>query len=208
MHRAAKDRSERWLKRQGGIGVERHIGDSPLPRECEFAGLACERGVGAVELEPAVALEIALGASLGAQCRMLFDRARKQRPHESRGFDQPLRLRCRAEGHEPRRDRRQKPEVIVGNGGAFQRDARQHRPARRKRGGKDRVALDDAGIAVGRALARAGSVDQRYRYAAFCQMKRDRRADDPGSEHDDIGVRQRKPPTAAMTNTTELVERI
>src|SRR5271168_3144604 len=60
---------------------------------------------------------------------------------------------------------------------------------RRKCRRKNRVAFDDAGIAVGRALACPAAVNQRDRKPALDQMQRDRGTDDAGAKDDDIGSR-------------------
>ena len=79
--------------------------------------------------------------------------------------------------------------MIIGFRRALERDPQQRRQSRRKRRRKDGVAFDDAGIAVGRPLARPAAIDQRDREAALGEMQRDRGADDAGSKHDDIGAR-------------------
>ena len=120
---------------------------------------------------------------------MFGDRAREQRPHRVRGLDQPLRPRRGAEGQQPRRDRRQERQMIIRFRRLLERDAQQRRPARREGCRKDGIAFDDAGIAVGGALARAAAVDQRDRQAALGEVHRDAGADNAGSEHDGIGAR-------------------
>src|SRR3954468_10386128 len=53
---------------------------------------------------------------------------------------------------------------------------------------QERIALDDAGVAVGRLLARTTAVDQCYRKAALGEMESNRGADDAGAEHDGVGI--------------------
>ena len=151
---------------------------------------AANAAVGAIELEPAAAAEIAPGAGLAGKRLVLGDRAREQRPHQPRSLDQPLRLRVGAERGQPGRNPRQMRGVIIDHRRAFERDAGELDPVRRERRRKNRIALDDAGIAVGGALARPAPVDQRNRQAALDKVDRDRGADNAGSKHDDIGVRQ------------------
>ena len=128
-------------------------------------------------------------AGFGAQRFVLAHRPRKQRPHQPRGLDQSRRLRGGAERQKPRRDLRQKRQMVIGNRRTLERDAQQLVPMRRKRRRKNRVAFDDAGIAVGRALARPAAIDQRDRKTALDEMQRDRGADDAGAQDDDIGSR-------------------
>ena len=84
--------------------------------------------------------------------------------------------------------------MIIRNRRTLERDTDDLGKARRERGGKHRVAFDDAGIAVGRALPGPATVDQRNRQSAFGEVDRDGCADDAGTEHDDVGARQGEPP--------------
>ena len=136
MHGVAEDRLERRLKRARRLGVERDVGDAEARRQFKLPRLRGERAVAAIELEPAVAAQIALAAGLGDERLVLGDCARKQRPHQLRGLDQPCRLRCGAERREPRRDLRQKREMIVGFRRALERDAQERRPVEGKACGK------------------------------------------------------------------------
>src|SRR5580704_1943905 len=79
--------------------------------------------------------------------------------------------------------------MIIGERGTLERNAQQRSPVRRERRRKDGIAFDDAGIAVGGALTRPAAVDERNRDPPFDEMDRDGRADDAGSEHDDVGAR-------------------
>ena len=190
MHRVTEHPGQRRLERKRTVAIKRHVGDAKPRRKLEFR---CQRGecaIGAVELEPAAMAQIALRAGFGGKFLVFGDRAREQRPHQPRSLDQPLRLRGGAKRRQPGRDPRQIRQVIVGDRRAFERDARKLDQARRKRRRKNGIALDDAGIAVGGALARPAAVDQRDRQAALDEMDRDRGADDAGAEHDDIGARQ------------------
>ena len=80
--------------------------------------------------------------------------------------------------------------MIVGLRGPLERDARELNEARRKGRRKDGIALDDAGIAVGRALPRLAAVNERHREAALDEGKGNRSADDPGAKHDNVTARQ------------------
>ena len=81
-------------------------------------------------------------------------------------------------------------QVVVGDRRALERDTRKFGKARREGRGKNRIAFDDAGIAVGGPLPRLAAVDQGNRQAAFGEVNGDCGADNSGSKHDDIGVRQ------------------
>src|SRR5208282_5306830 len=153
--------------------------------------------VGTVELEPAAAAEIRLGAGPGGERLMLGNRAAKQRPHQLRRLDQTRRPRSGAKGCQPGHDPRQVREMIVGPRRTFERNAEKLHPIRRKAGWKYGVALDDARIAVGGALARPGAVDQRDPEAALGEMNGDRGADNAGAEHDDIGTGHGTPAAVA-----------
>ena len=170
MHGVAEHRLERRLERARRVAVERHIGDAEARGELELARLRRKRLVAAVEFQPAGMAQIFLGAGFRAQRLVLGDRAGHQRPDDLRGLDQPRRLRRGAEGEQPRRDFRQKRQMIIGFRRALERNAQERRKARRERRRKDRVAFDDAGIAVGRALARPAAIDQRDRDAALGEM--------------------------------------
>jgi len=80
--------------------------------------------------------------------------------------------------------------MIVGQRGALQRNPRKFGEACRKGRGENRIAFDNAGIAVGRALPRLAAVDERHGEPALDEMKRDRGADDTGSKHDNVTARQ------------------
>jgi hypothetical protein len=121
---------------------------------------------------------------------MLGHGAREQRPHQLRRFDQPLRPRGGAKSRKPRRDPRQLRKMIIGDRRALERDAQKLGKIRRERRRKYGIALDDAGIAVGRGFTRPLPIDERDRQAAFGELERDGCADNAGSENDDIGVRQ------------------
>src|SRR5262249_33730600 len=56
---------------------------------------------------------------------------------------------------------------------------------------KQRIGLDDAGIAVRRAAARFAAVDKRNREAPFDEVQRRRHADDTGAEYDCVGAGHR-----------------
>ena len=79
--------------------------------------------------------------------------------------------------------------MIVGLGRSLQRDAQELAEARRKGIGKDRVAFDHPGVAVGRCLAGPASIDERHRHPALGEMQRDRHPDDAGPKHDDVRTR-------------------
>src|SRR5450759_2297439 len=78
--------------------------------------------------------------------------------------------------------------MIVGLAGALDRDAQQRAWIGGKRRREDRVALYNAGIAIGGLLAHAGAIDQRDAHAALDEMQRDRGADNAGAEHNRIGA--------------------
>ena len=52
--------------------------------------------------------------------------------------------------------------------------------------GEKRVAFEHSGVAVGRPLARPLPVDERDRDAALGQMQCDRRADDAGTQNQNV----------------------
>ena len=101
-------------------------------------------------------MQMAIGARLGSQRFVLGNGAREQWAHHLRGLDQPRRLRRGTKRGKPRRDLRQERQVIVRRRRALERDAQKLGKARRERGRKHRIAFDDAGIAIGGALARPG----------------------------------------------------
>ena len=192
MHSVFEYGRERRFERARGVAVERHVGNAELRRHVAFARLRGERFVAAVELEPAVAADVRLGAGFVDQRLVLGDRAHKKRPHQLGGLDEALGPRRGVECGKPRRDLRQKSQMVVGFRRALERDAKQCHPIRRKGLRKDGVAFDNAGIAVGGPLPRTSAVDQRNRKPALDEMQRDRGSDDAGSQHDDIGPRHSK----------------
>ena len=58
----------------------------------------------------------------------------------------------------------------------------------------DALALDQPGIAEGGFEPRLSPVDEEHRAAALLQVKRDRHADDPGAENDNIHAHARLRP--------------
>ena len=197
MHGAAENPGERRLECKRPVAVECHGGDAKIRRKLELSRLRSEGGVGAVKLEPAAAAEVALGAGLGSKRFMLGNGTREQRPHRFCCFDQPRRPRRSDESREPRRGARQKAEVIIDLRRALERDAQERAPIRRKGRRKERLAGDDAGVAVGGPLAHRAAVDERDRQAALGEMDRAAGADNAGAEHDDIGLRHE--PSAELT---------
>ena len=181
---------QRRFERHCAVAVEWHVGDAEARGQFELWRLRGERAVGAIKLEPAAAAEVTLGAGLGRERLVLGDRARQQRPHHFCGLDQPCRLRRGTKSQKPGRDPRQMPEVIIGDRRTLQCDAYELRKARREGGGKHRIAFDNAGVAIGGSLPRPAAVDQRNRQAAFGEVDRNRGADNSGSKHDDVSVRQ------------------
>ena len=80
--------------------------------------------------------------------------------------------------------------MIIRNRRTLERDTDDLGKARRERGGKHRVAFDDAGIAVGGPLPGPLPVDQRHRQAALGEVDGNGRTDDAGAKHDDVGTGQ------------------
>ena len=85
----------------------------------------------------------------------------------------------------------------------LERDPQSAREASPESRRKQRVGLDDAGIAVGGALARLAAVDQRDREAALGEVQRDRGADDAGAEHDRVGASHMMFPVKSAGNRLE-----
>ena len=100
------------------------------------------------------------------------------------------RLRRNAERIELGRDADEMPSVIIDDGRAFQRDLREVGEIRREGRWEYRIAFDNSGIAIGRALTRALPVDQGDRQAALGEMDGNGGADDTRAEHHDIRARQ------------------
>ena len=190
VHGVAEHRVQRRLERNRLAAGKRHVGDAEAGGKIELRLLRVEQPPRAIDLEPAPPAEMTLGTRLGGERLMLGNGARQQRPHDLSGFDEARRLRGGAKRREPGRDRPQEPEVIIGQRRPLQRDARHFGKARGKGRRKYGIALDDAGIAVGRAPPRLAAIDERHRQAALDQRQSDRGADDPGAKHDDIGARQ------------------
>ena len=78
--------------------------------------------------------------------------------------------------------------MVVGLRRPLEGDAEERTEARRELRRKQRVAFDDAGIAVGGALSGIAAVDEGDGKAALGEMQRHRNADDTGAEHDRIGA--------------------
>ena len=187
-HGVTKHRRERRLERACRLDVEHAQRHAELGRDGALARGAGKALVAAVELEPAGVAHVALGTRLGHQRFVLADRAGEQRPHRLHGLDEVLRRRIAAEREEPGRDLGEKPDVVVRFRRLLERDAHERGQASRKARRKQRVGLDDAGVAVGRALPRLAAVDQRDGKAALGEMERHRDADDTGAEHDRVGA--------------------
>ena len=188
MHGMTKDRSEIGLESARLVTIELATGQAEFLGQLELGPERKEGRVAAVELQPTLPAQIAGGAGIRQQGLVLRKRAGKQRAHDARGVDQALRMRRGPEGHEPRHRLRQMAQMVVRFRSTLERDAQQRRKARRKSGWKDRVALDDAGIAVGGLLARRPPVHEPHPQTPFGELERDRGTDDAGPEHDCIGA--------------------
>jgi len=78
--------------------------------------------------------------------------------------------------------------VVVGLGRPLESYAEEPPETGRELRRKQRVAFDDAGIAVGGALSGIAAVEEGDGKAALGKMQRHRNADDTGAEHDRIGA--------------------
>jgi hypothetical protein len=201
MHGMAKHRRKGRFERARAVEVEHHIGDPEIFGELELAPLRRESALAPIKLEPAGAAEISLGAGFGAQRVVLGDRARHERTHEPSGFSEPRRLGGRVKCRQPRRDLRQKREMIVGLGRALERDPQAFPPIGGKCRRKHRIALDHTGIAIGGPLPRPTTVDQGNRQAALGEVNGDRGANDPGPKDNDIGARHGTSAVTAFPKT-------
>ena len=105
----------------------------------------------------------------------------EQRPHQLGELQPPLERGIGPVGQQPRRDLRQKRQVIVGLRRLFQGNPHQRTEIGRKWMWKQRIAFDHAGIAEGRLLARAAAVEQGDAQPALGEMQRNGRADDAGA---------------------------
>src|SRR5262249_1248300 len=120
-HRATKDRRKAGFELARSIHVERLLGNAEFLRE-RALGLEClECALAAIELEPAFLAQITGSAGFLQQHLVLRERACKQRPHQPRGFNQPLGTRGGAKRDEPRRKLWQIADVIVGFRRALER---------------------------------------------------------------------------------------
>ncbi len=185
--RVLENRPQRRLERARAIGIEHPDRDAEMLGDLPLVGVLGEAFVVPIDFQPAGLAHQLEGAGLPHQRLVLADRATEQRPHHPRRLGQTLGLRPGAEGQEPRRDLRQEGEMVIGFGRPFERDPDEGRQPRRESRRKNRVALDDARIAVGGLLARGAAIDQRDAQSPFCELQRDRGADDAGTEHDGIG---------------------
>ncbi len=162
-----------------------------MPRSAAMLTLARgagEAGIAAIELQPAGAAQVALGVRFRHQRGMLADRTGEQRPHRLHGLDQALRRRVAAERQQPGRDLGEERDMVIGLRRPLEGDAEDGAEAGGKTRRKQRVAFDDAGIAVGGSLAGIAAVDQGDGKAALGEMQRHADADDTGAEHDRIGA--------------------
>ncbi len=194
MHGVPEDAVERRLECQRLVAVEQNVGDAEARGNVEFRRQHGKCRLAPIELEPAAATEVTLGAGFRRERFVFADCARHQRTHQLRGLKQPVGPRRRPESHQPRRNARQIREVIIRHRRTFERDAKEVGKFRRKRRRKDGIAFDNAGIAVGGTLPRSLPIDQRNRHAALGKMQCHRRADHAGPKNDDIRVRQNRPP--------------
>src|SRR5262249_14696930 len=87
------------------------------------------------------------------------------------------------EREQPWRHARQERQMIVGLAGALECDAQECACIRWEGRRKYRVALDDAGVAIGGLLADSCPINQSHAQPAFGEMQRYRRADNSGAEN-------------------------
>src|SRR5262249_46147126 len=144
----------------GALAVERMAGNPEVGGKRKLTCLGGEDPVAAVELQPALALQQSERAGIGEQSFMLRKRTGEERPHDSRRFEETVGARGGAKSQEPRQRGRQMTQMIVRLRSALEGDAQECRKARRKGLRENRIALDDAGIAVGGLLPRASAIDQ------------------------------------------------
>ena len=181
-------RRQRGLESTGGVHIQGAHRQTEFRREGAFARGAGEAAVAAIKLEPTGMPQIPACTRLRHQGLMFRDRAPEQRPHHSHGGNQTLWRGVTAELQQPGRHLRQEASVIIRLRRPLEGDTNQRLEAGRKRRRKQRIGLDDAGIAVGRALARFATVDQRDGEAALDEMQRHRDADNAGAKHDRVGA--------------------
>ena len=187
-HRMAKHRSERWLQPARLFGAEHLELKTELPGIVALARRAGERLLAAIELEPAGLVQIARGLRLQHQRLVLGDGPRIERPHRLGEIECAFAPGVGAIGQQPWRKARQSREMIVGLRRLLQRDPQQRAKALRKGMREQRIAFDDAGIAVGGFLAGAATVDQCHRQPAFDEVQRRRNTDDACAQHDRVGT--------------------
>jgi hypothetical protein len=129
---------------------------------------------------------------------MLIDASCHQRRQCPRGALNALRRRVLPIAKQPRRDARQRRQVIDGIAAMVHRIAEDGAEFARKRVGDHPLALDQAGIAVARLLARSATIDEDDIAAALLQTQRDADAHHSRTEDDHIGTHRhlgRYPPS-------------
>ena len=170
------------------LDVEHAQRHAELGRDGPLARGAGKAGVAAIELEPPGMAQVSLGTRLRHQRLVLAHRAGEQRPHRPHGLDEVLRRGIAAEREQPGSDLREKADVVVGFRRALERNADERGETRGKARREQRVALDDAGVAIRRALPRLAAVHQRDGKSALGEVEGHRDTDDTGAEHDRVGA--------------------
>ena len=117
---------------------------------------------------------------------MLGDAALHQRPRPAGGLGHLLRRRRAPVAEQPRRDGGQRAPMQVGLGQLVERVPRHQGDIAWKRIGHYAFALDEAGVAVARLLARTAPVDEHHRPPALLQVEGGADADHAGTEHNDV----------------------
>src|SRR5690349_24065313 len=110
MHGVAEHRRQRRFERARSVKIERHIGDAEILGQSELSLLRRESVLAPIELEPAGAAEISLGAGFGAERLVLGDRTRHEWTHEPSRLNKPSGLGRGVECRQPRCKLRQKRE--------------------------------------------------------------------------------------------------
>ena len=137
---------------------------------------------------------------------MFGDGSGEHRPHNRGRLDDAFGRRPFPEREQPRRDLRQKRQMIVALRGLLERDLEDTREVR-KYLRKNGTAFDNPGVAVGRSLARLRTVDQRDGKPAFRKIQRDRCPDDTRAQNQRINACHTNSPCAEWAQHRSYIDR-
>ncbi len=192
MHAADRDGiGEMGLERGELRPVERDRLDPVGLQLLDFGENRLAAALGAERLDPAALAQQGARAGRAGEGLVLGDAARGERPQGLGAFQPRLWRRGEKIAPDPRRNGGQSAVANFRARIAVERRPEDFQRAARKRIGKNRLALDDAGIAIAGLAGDRAAIEDDDVAPARLQMQRGGNADHPRAQHDHIRFHHR-----------------